>query len=419
MSSLKISGIFLSVVSLGVLGLAVGASGQSYETFAHQRESIVSRSRFRLGPAYMIPGFQLALTHDDNILGVSEEYSRVEDSAARLGISLDAHWLTTPWLTLSANLAPSYDYYFDVTSERSLNREMALAGRLLLLGRFPVSGGYSFSRNRYRFSAEIEQRAFVEAKGYYAGFNIETPRNSSLGITFSETDLSYEDLAFADASATLAQALDRSEKEVRLDLFYPVFIDSQFYASTSWTDYAFAHEAGGFRDSRSFESYLGLRFPFLGRARGNIALGYKRFRPRDASLPRFSGIVGNTNAEFRFGRFNLRLLYSRDVPFSYGTSVFFLNSALGGGLSLYPAHFLRLDYDYRSGRSEYPEAEEAVPPAVEVPRIDNYRSHSVGAVFRIVRRLGLGVRADIFERRSNAYGDINRTLFGAYLTYDF
>jgi hypothetical protein len=362
----------------------------------------------------MIPGIRFGFEHDSNIYGINLERGPVPDYSTSLALDLNTHWLAGNWLIMSLGYAPSYDFYFQVKSERAFNQILSLGARLLLFNRFPISGGYSYSRNRYRFSSEIDQRVFLEAKGYHGGINFDAPGNSSLGVSFSRSDFRYESLTLPGSEVPLSQSLDRTEQGIRFDFYLPVFSDSQFFANVGHTDYVFTEAAGAFRDSTSYQTYVGVRFPILGRARGNVAAGYKKFMPREEGQPGFSGFVANTDAELRLGRINLRVLYVRDIPFSYGNNVFYISNNYGGGISLYLGQALRIDYDYNYGQGDYSGGLDTRA------RTDTYISHSVGIVLRIIRTIGTGLRADMMERRSNyASQNMSRTLFGAYLTYDF
>jgi hypothetical protein len=113
----------------------------------------------------------------------------------------------------------------------------------------------------------------------------------------------------------------------------------------------------------------------------------------------------------------------RDAPFSYySDSIFFIVNTLGAGLSFYLTHYLRLDYDFSYGRSEYPETVVISLPdgtEQEIQRKDTHRNHSASLVFRIVRNTGIGIRIIYGERKSNYLFNQDRWLAGLFLIYDF
>jgi hypothetical protein len=82
-----------------------------------------------------------------------------------------------------------------------------------------------------------------------------------------------------------------------------------------------------------------------------------------------------------------------------------------------------LNYGYNQGNGNYPEPEEIISldgNIIEIKRRDTYQSHSAGILFRIYRNIGIGLMAEFAKRKSNfLQANVDRTLIGAYLTYEF
>ncbi|MFW6160945.1 MAG: hypothetical protein ACOC57_07380, partial [Acidobacteriota bacterium] len=157
---------------------------------------------------------------------------------------------------------------------------------------------------------------------------------------------------------------------------------------------------------------------------GTLSLGYKKLMPRWVARKGFSGVVGNTSLDLRIRRFGFRVVYERDCSFSYWTdSIFFLEDRYGTGISIYPARFLRLDYDFTYARGSYPESIAIRLPDEsyqEIKRKDSYRIHTAGVVIRLVRNTGAGIRIFYWERDSNiSWVGRERWVIGGFLTYDF
>ena len=57
----------------------------------------------------------------------------------------------------------------------------------------------------------------------------------------------------------------------------------------------------------------------------------------------------------------------------------------------------------------------------EFQRKDEYTSHRIGVVFRIIRNTGLGLMLNIWERDSNDFrwGNRNSMFLGGYITFEF
>jgi hypothetical protein len=327
------------------------------------------------------------------------------------------------WLILSFSDSPQYVYFFDLDKERAFNNSYSTGFRLLLLNRFVVSGSYGVGRTRQRQFSEIDRRIFQEVKSYSGSIFLDTARNSSLGFRGSISEFSYEDVTLEGAEIPLSDALNRKEREGRIEFYYRVFTDSSFFVNIGYTDYEFINPQGSFRDSYAYQINSGIAFPLFGRARGTLSLGYKKLIPRNKELKGFSGPVGNTSVEFRLGRFNIRAQYVRDIPFSYGESIFYINNNYGAGLSYYLSSAIRLDYDFSYGGGYYPEPMVITLPdgtREEVERNDIYKTHSAGLVFRIIRNTGIGLSAIYSERKSNYYlYDSDRLTVGVFLTYEF
>jgi hypothetical protein len=417
-------GLILFFSWLGVICISNMAYTQDYRTFRSEREFILSNARWKFGPFFVFPGMQVNLGHDSNIYGTNPATGPVPDYLATISLPFSFHLIFRDLLIFSFSETPSYEYYFEQKNERSFNNSYSLDFRLLLFHSFPVSGGYQFSRAKYRATSEINRRVFQTAKGYYGRLFAETIRDTAFGFSGSIMKINYEDITLPDTELPLSVALNREERNGRLEFYYRVFSESHFFANIGYTEYSFDHPESSFRDSYSYQAYTGIRFPLFGRARGSISLGYKKLTPKQKSLRPFSGVVGNTEFSLRIGRFDYRMAYLQDVPFSYGSNnIYYIDKTYGAGLSFYLSQWIRLDYDFGYGGGDYPESQPVVLPdgsSVEIKRSDIYRSHLAGIVFRLIKNTGLGISVTYWERRSNYYREnVERTFIGAYITYEF
>ena len=414
----KLAATFLIIISFARL-----ASAQGYQTFRAQLDSIRTRATWSLGPFKIWPSLQLNVGYDDNIYGTFGDRAPVADYTASLSLPINVYLPFRDWLILSFSDSPQYDYFFDLDKERAFNNSYSAGVRALLFHRFVVSGSYGVERSKIRQFSEIDRRIFQEVKSSSGGISLETTRGSSLGFIGSIRQYAYEDVTLEGAEVPLSRALDREEREGRIEFYYPVFTDSSFFINFGYIDYKFNDPESSFRDSYAYQLNSGIAFPLFGRARGTLSLGYRKLIPRDKNLKGFSGPVGNTSVELRLGRFNFRVRYLRDIPFSYGGNIFFVSNNYGAGLSFYLSSIIRLDYDFSYGGGRYSE-----PSAITLPdgtrevveRNDIYRSHSAGIAFRIIRNTGLGLSV-IYSERNSSYDlyDLNRIMVGVFLTYEF
>jgi hypothetical protein len=325
---------------------------------------------------------------------------------------------------ISFSGSPSYNYYFRFENERSLQENYSAGPRLLMFGRISLSGNYVSSKVRRRFSSEMDRPVTGVSDGYNMSIYFDTPRDTSIGFSGSNINLRYENTTLPGTDVPLSLRLNRTERNGRLEFYHRIFSEAQFFSSFGYTEYAFNNPEEAYRDSSSYQAYSGIRFPILrSRARGTISLGYKKLIAKQPGFKGFSGIVGDTSFSIRTGRFQWAIVFIRDIPFSFGPNIFYIYDNYGGGLSFYLSQNIRLNYGYNQGNGNYPEPEEIISldgNIIEIKRRDTYQSHSAGILFRIYRNIGIGLMAEFAKRKSNfLQANVDRTLIGAYLTYEF
>jgi len=405
--------------------VSVPIYGQSYQTFRSELEQITKRARWRIGPFRIYPTIQFRnIGYDDNVYYQRKEDNPISDYTATISPEAKVYLLFRNWLILSFSENPEYVYYVKEKRERAFNNSYSPALKLLLFHRFVISGDYQFRKARRRASSEFDVRTVEEVKGYNGGFFYETARRTSFGFSGAIRRISYEDITMPGEEIYLSRSLNREEKSGHFEFYYKIFSGSFFFISGGYTDYKFEHIQSRGRDSYSYQAYSGIRFPFLGKIRGTLSLGYKKLLPRTEEKKGFSGLVGNTSLDFRIRRFLLRFQYTRDCYFSYeANNIYFLEDRYGAGISFYLTKFLKLDYNFSYGEASYPEEISIQMPDggyEEIKRKDIYRTQTVGLVFRIIKNTGIGLMVNFWERDSNYFGaSRDRMFIGGYVTYDF
>ena len=419
----KLTVAAITAVLVGLL-FSLPLAGQTYRTFRSELERITEQARWRLGRIWIDPSLSFSFQYDSNIYGASEQNEPVSDYVATTSIPLTFYLISGDWLMFSFLASPQYVHFFEISSERALNASYSPGLRMLLFNNFVLSGEYQFSRTKERWLAEVETRVTREIQGWSSSLFYETSRSTSIGLSFSDLDISYEDASVGDTESDILRGLNRNEKISRLEFYYRIFSDSSFFTVLDYSDYAFKDPESKNKDSYSYQFDLGVRFPRLGRARGILSLGYKKFVPKQEGWRQFSGIVGNTNLELRVRSFNFRLLFQIDTPFSYSTNnVFYLEYRFGTGISYHLTSSIRLDYDFTYGENDYPEIDLALAPDGSIQAIkkkDTYRTHAGSIVIRVVRNTGIGLRVSFYDRTTNYYAmNMSRVIYGAFVTYEF
>jgi hypothetical protein len=388
--------------------------GQNYQTFYSELKSIRERALWNLGPFKINPYLRLSAGYDNNIYAAVGETAPISDFVATVSPQFNIYLPVRDSLLLSFFLGPQYVYFAETKKERALNNNYSSSFRLLIFNRFVLSAAYDFAKTKSRISTEINRRIVEQSNSYGGSISFETARQTSIGISSSLRRYRYEDVTLPDSPVPLSNALNRDERNARLRFYYKIFSDSFFFVDFGYTVYKFTTPEASFRDSHSYQIYTGVQFPLLGRTKGTLSLGYKKFLPQDKSLKMYYGLVGDTNLEYRLGRFGLRLQYTRDVPFSYEpNNIYYIDNRIGAGLSFYMSQSTRWDYNFYHGKGRYPEEDLIQLPDgsfEELKRSDIYQYHSVGIVLRIIQNSGIGLRGNYTERNSN---------YNLYNTHDF
>ncbi|MBN2250663.1 MAG: outer membrane beta-barrel protein, partial [Candidatus Altiarchaeota archaeon] len=326
-------------------------------------------------------------------------------------------------LILSFSDNPEYMYYHKEKSRGGFGNSFSPGIRMLLLGRFALSGSYEYQKHFRQISREVNFLTENTSEGYHADFFFETARLSSLGISADIRNYSHENLDLEGSSSSLARQLNREERSLHGELYYSLSPVRSFFLRAGYTEYSFESAEAGWRDSTSWQASGGIRFSATGRINGLLSLGYKELHPKEGGRRSFSGIFGNTELSMRLGRITLRTVYSRDPMFSYLSDVYYyVDHRFGGGLSFYLNRLLRLDYNYYHELMDYPEPVpyQDVGGMRYIDRKDRGDLHSAGITIRLFRNLGLGISANFADRRSNfPHFSYERFFVGGSLTYDF
>ena len=408
-----------------IAGSGVAAFGQSYRNYQDELSDIRDRVKMRFGPFRVLPALRLSnVGFDDNVYYRIAEEKPVGDYTGTVSPEIKVYVLAGRSLILSFADNPEYLHYVKEDRLRTFTNSFVPGGRLRLFNRFVLSGEYHFRKHTRRASSEFSRLVTDTVKGTTTDFFYETPRGTSIGFSETIDRFLFEDIVLPDYEARLSRTLNRKEKTGNFELYYRVFSESYFFTKVGSTTYEFEHPSSRWRNSRSFQMSSGIRFPFMGRARGMLSLGYKKFMPEAAGRKGFSGLIADTNLDFRLGRIGLRFGLRRGNQFSYFEDAFYYIENRGNaGLSFYLTRLLRIDYDLQYGELKYPEPfniSGSVQPFLEISRKDVHRTHSIGVTIAVVKRTGIQLSYNIFDRTSNAPGfNIKRNFIGISLIQDF
>ncbi len=418
----KLPGFIAAVLAAVACG---SAYGQTYKNFDVELNEIRSGARLRVGPFRFVPDFRLTnIGYDDNVYFRGLGDKTVGDYTGTVSPEVRAYLLLGRSLILSLTENPEYQYFARETPLRRFTNSFAPGARLRLFNRLVFSGNYHFLKHQRRASSEFTSLVTDTGKGTKLSAFYETPRGSAIGLSRAVERFLYEDIILPDSEFLLSRSLNRKETTGTAEFYYPVFAESFFFVTAGATTYEFEDPSYRWKNSRSFQVSSGLRFPFMGRARGTLSLGYKKFTPDSRGQKSYSGLIADTDLDFRFGRIELRFGLGRDNYFSYlEEALFYVEDSMSPGVSFRLTRRFRLDYDLRYRWLRYPEPFHFFGPGgepVEISRRDTHRVHSIGLSIFFFRKTGIQLSYNLMERASNAPGfSLNRNFFGVSLIQDF
>jgi hypothetical protein len=401
------------------------AFGQNYRNFRDELNEIKTKTKLRVGPLRILPKLQLQnLGYDNNVYYRHPDENPVGDYTGTLSPEIKGSLLLGRSLILSFTESPEYIYFARETRLRAFTNSYAPSLRLNLFNRITLFGEYHFQKRLRRAFSEFTSLVTDMKKGETAGFFYETPRGTSIGVTATIDKFRYEDIVLPDFEALYSRTLNRKETTGNVELYYPIFVESTLFVTVGSTKYEFEHPSSRWRNSRSVQASAGIRFPLMGRARGRLSLGFKKFVPDASGRKGYSGVIADTDLDFRFGRFSLRFSLGRETYFSYLEDVFYyVETRMSPGISFYLTRRFRIDYTFRHGALKYPEPfliNEPDAGPLEIARRDIHRTHSIGLSIFFLRKTGIQISYNIFERASNAPGfNMNRNFIGLSLIQDF
>ncbi len=418
----KLSG-FIVVALISVLWRP--AFGQDYRNFDVELNEIRSGARLRFGPLRFIPEFRLMnIGYDDNVYFRSADEKAVGDYTGTVSPEVRSYLLLGRSLILSLSENPEYLYFTKETRLRRFTNSFAPGARLRLFNRIALSGRYHFEKHQRRALSEFTSLVTDTDKGIDLAAFYETPRGSAIGVSRAVDRFQYEDIVLPDSKVLLSRSLNRKETTGNIEFYYPVFAESFFFVTAGATIYEFDDPSFRWRNSRSYQTSAGIRFPLVGRATGRLSLGYKKFTPDSKDRRAFSGLIADTDIDFRLGRIGLRAGLGRDNHFSYIEDAFFyVEDQVRSGLSFRLNRRFRLDYELRNGWLRYSEplpvdGSEGAGP--EIFRKDVHRSHKIGLTIFFLRQTGIQLSYNIYDQTSNTAGfDRKKNFIGLSLTRDF
>lgn len=414
---MKKAEVVLSVVIMASLS-AAPLHAQTRTWRGRELEEKWRTAAWHVGPLRLQPLLVISKAGVDSNIYYSPQ-NPVKDFTLTAGPAVNAWLPLGRVLVLSGYASPQYVWYSKTSRERTWN--YYYSGSLAFnFRRLFLSGERRFSDARERWNTEVDVRPRRKEDGWAGVFLLQAASRASLEFGIRYARYLYENLEYE--TFNIRERLNRRETRWNVLAYYQAGGRSRLFLDYERGRYDFEfEEASALKDSRSDAAYAGVEFAPLGRLRGRVRVGWKRLDVLNPEVGDWEGVVGDTQVSLRLARpFIVRASYVRDVDFSlWYQSAYFIQSRPSAGASLYLLRFVRLDYDYSLGRSDYP-APQDIGGGGEVKRRDDFYIHQAGLYFRVWKKAALGAVVSRWRRDSNLdREDDTRYFYGLNLTYDF
>ncbi len=347
---------------------------------------------FRMGPLGISPALAISdVGVDSNIF--NESGSPREDFTATVTPQLTAR-LRAGRVLLTGFNSTGFVYYLDFADERSIN--YLVNGRADFdAGRFQPFVAADLLDTHERLNQEIDVRAGRMSRTGSAGLKVLAGPRTAFVVSGRWHDFQFESGETFEG-VPLSTSLNRQVATYEASIDYALTPLTTFNVTTAWQEDRFDQSPE--RDASAFSIVPALNFDPIALVQGTVAFGYKRFEPRSADLPSFSGLVFRTGVTYTLlERTQFELRGARDVQYSFETLEPYY---IGSGARLQITHRLTGPFDLQAAagrdRLSYRNVDSSLSERVD--RVDLF---SAGVGYRLAEGVRLGVNWEYTRRLSD------------------
>jgi hypothetical protein len=353
-----------------------------------------SSARVHVGPVALNPTF--AITNvglDDNVFDEPDQLAPKQDFTATISPGTEL-WLRLGPSLLSASINEDLVYFRKYASERSANTNYR-ADLLVPLNRLSMRVGVNYLNTRNRVGYDIDQRAARTERGYNGAVEVRALSKTFFGIRGERRRIDF-DRNESYAGFNLQSELKHDLTTETLTLRHQVTPITAVTLDVGTEQDRFQYSPG--RDANSKKMAAGVRFEPSALVAGTAALGYRDYKPLDATVPPYKGTTASVDLTSTLaGSLKLSVQGIRDVQSSYDPDFpYYLQTGVSGSVAvrLYgPVDLVgrlgtqRLEYRDRGG-------------VVGVRGTDRVRTYGGGFGYHVGDTLRIGFNID-HQRRSS------------------
>ncbi len=373
--------------SAGVLGLGLALAASVAPAHALQADPFAPPDPLRYlrwGPLRVRPGFAVTeLGHDDNVFFRSASEPKEGDLRVTLSPRLEGLVLFGQRAFVTFRGQVDYTAYRRFRDQNFFNRQLE-ARASVPFGRVAVFADLLADRRRDRPTSEFDSRLERDNFGTALGVALKLGSRTRAQLALRRTDRSFTDPDLPRVGALL----DRLERGLETTLAYTWTEQTTLLVEFSTLRVRFDDPSVA-RDSRQRDLIPGIRFGERSRLGGLLRLGRTRIDLDDPAKRDFSGVVGELDLRYRFGRgTTVRLEGERRAGFAvFESNNLFLDRSAGVRVIHFFNRVLGAETAVRRGRLSFPGAGSVAD------RLDRIRSRELGVRWR-VQQSGLGERVE-------------------------
>lgn len=394
---------FLSIL---VLMAAVPATAQDASSDPSET------ARFRYGPVRFTP--YLAITEvgvDTNVFNDADQAR--QDTTATLGPGLQ-YWIRLGRSRIAAKSDVTYTWFREYSNQRSLNNAHEGKFEVPLARLTPFVDG-RYQRGRVRPGYEIDTRAFRTDFGYGGGVDLSVTSKATVRVEAHKQDLEYRDDEFYQGNS-LQEALNRRTNSIGLSWRQALTPLTTLVVRAEREEESFEFDM--VRDSTGFRLLPGFEFDPYALVAGKVFVGFRAFDTPDPTVPDFTGLVADVEANYRARATRFDIQLQRDVEYSAEPlQPYYLLTDIG--LKVTQRITTRWDIVGNFGRQwlAYRQIDDGTPDAPA--RTDRGSRLGTGLGYTFGQSLRLGLNVDYYKRSSSTTftSDYDGLRVGASFTY--
>jgi hypothetical protein len=301
-----------SVAAFALAGLVVNAGRAGGQQLPATPDT--TGSRVRLGPLQLNPSISLSnIGVDTNLFNEAEALNPQRDLALNLSPQTDA-WMRLGRTWLVGDVRQDLVWFRDHRDERSANGTYR-GGWLVPLSRVSVLVDGSWQRAKERTGFEIDTRASRREGAVTGALEVRALSRTLVGGRFERRTIRFS-AGSIFGGEDLARQLNRTRTAATASIRYELTPITSLTTEVSQYRDRFAFSPD--RDADSVQASAGFRLDQAAIIKGWVLVGYRRFSPVSADVPRYNGATVSANLSYvALTSTRVAVEGVRDVEYSY------------------------------------------------------------------------------------------------------